>query len=102
MLLLFFFFLMIRRPPRSTLFPYTTLFRSICKHGRPALCNCLLRRIGVRIGDAAAHVACRHMARGRVDVAGLVVEEEVRLELAQERALFQAAEEHGLDRKSVV
>src|SRR6266850_5807404 len=27
----FFFFLMIRRPPRSTLFPYTTLFRSIMK-----------------------------------------------------------------------
>src|SRR5688572_32739893 len=27
----FFFFLMIRRPPRSTLFPYTTLFRSV-KH----------------------------------------------------------------------
>src|SRR3712207_6974029 len=25
-----FFFLMIRRPPRSTLFPYTTLFRSLC------------------------------------------------------------------------
>src|SRR6201991_5347061 len=28
--LFFFFFLMIRRPPRSTLFPYTTLFRSLC------------------------------------------------------------------------
>src|SRR2546430_13724416 len=28
-LILFFFFLMIRRPPRSTLFPYTTLFRSV-------------------------------------------------------------------------
>src|SRR2546429_3635309 len=28
-LYLFFFFLMIRRPPRSTLFPYTTLFRSL-------------------------------------------------------------------------
>src|SRR6478752_8602214 len=27
-LFVFFFFLMIRRPPRSTLFPYTTLFRS--------------------------------------------------------------------------
>src|SRR5205823_14101704 len=27
-LVLFFFFLLIRRPPRSTLFPYTTLFRS--------------------------------------------------------------------------
>src|SRR5438874_9334857 len=30
-LVFFFFFLMIRRPPRSTLFPYTTLFRS-CFH----------------------------------------------------------------------
>src|SRR5256885_10388375 len=30
LLLFFFFFLMIRRPPRSTLFPYTTLFRSPC------------------------------------------------------------------------
>src|SRR2546427_10133157 len=28
LLILLFFFLMIRRPPRSTLFPYTTLFRS--------------------------------------------------------------------------
>src|SRR3989442_6275365 len=27
----YFFFLMIRRPPRSTLFPYTTLFRSLCR-----------------------------------------------------------------------
>src|SRR5690348_18484261 len=27
----FFFFLMIRRPPRSTLFPYTTLFRSVLR-----------------------------------------------------------------------
>src|SRR2546430_11533513 len=32
---IFFFFLMIRRPPRSTLFPYTTLFRS-CR--RRAFC----------------------------------------------------------------
>src|SRR5256885_4592112 len=31
--LLLFFFLMIRRPPRSTLFPYTTLFRSISGAG---------------------------------------------------------------------
>src|SRR3989454_6076231 len=31
----FFFFLMIRRPPRSTLFPYTTLFRS--HHGAQGL-----------------------------------------------------------------
>src|SRR6266481_6819667 len=31
-----FFFLMIRRPPRSTLFPYTTLFRSPAAGGGPA------------------------------------------------------------------
>src|SRR2546428_9311310 len=30
----FFFFLMIRRPPRSTLFPYTTLFRSLLQADR--------------------------------------------------------------------
>src|SRR2546430_12611357 len=33
---MFFFFLMIRRPPRSTLFPYTTLFRSP-REGHPRL-----------------------------------------------------------------
>src|SRR5215212_10338212 len=32
LLFVFFFFLMIRRPPRSTLFPYTTLFRSNPPH----------------------------------------------------------------------
>src|SRR5688572_31129723 len=37
MLFLFFFFLMIRRPPRSTLFPYTTLFRS--DPGTPRMCG---------------------------------------------------------------
>src|SRR3989454_3583344 len=35
-LIFFFFFLMIRRPPRSTLFPYTTLFRSSALSRRPA------------------------------------------------------------------
>src|SRR3712207_7722918 len=32
-----FFFLMIRRPPRSTLFPYTTLFRSVFERERAAM-----------------------------------------------------------------
>src|SRR5258708_20566575 len=32
-----FFFLMIRRPPRSTLFPYTTLFRSITSASRSSI-----------------------------------------------------------------
>src|SRR2546430_16501841 len=33
----FFFFLMIRRPPRSTLFPYTTLFRSVLLNAGAAI-----------------------------------------------------------------
>src|SRR5256885_5002860 len=35
----FFFFLMIRRPPRSTLFPYTTLFRSYFVEKRNTVCE---------------------------------------------------------------
>src|SRR5438105_12449594 len=52
MVSLFFFFLMIRRPPRSTLFPYTTLFRS---GARPAAGH----RPHVRAprGEGAAHAA---------------------------------------------
>src|SRR2546430_11946682 len=40
----FFFFLMIRRPPRSTLFPYTTLFRSLGQRRSTA------SRCGRRVG----------------------------------------------------
>src|SRR2546426_10571869 len=40
---MFFFFLMIRRPPRSTLFPYTTLFRS----GDPELGRIVARHLAV-------------------------------------------------------
>src|SRR5205085_8739609 len=43
---LIFFFLIIRRPPRSTLFPYTTLFRSASASPRCALPNCGCRRAG--------------------------------------------------------
>src|SRR5690348_18448545 len=35
-----FFFLMIRRPPRSTLFPYTTLFRSRARSGNTTDSSC--------------------------------------------------------------
>src|SRR3712207_7764515 len=51
-----FFFLMIRRPPRSTLFPYTTLFRSdrvaTGRLRRPALHVRLIRRPGLPVRDA--------------------------------------------------
>src|SRR5256885_8578919 len=58
---LFFFFLMIRRPPRSTLFPYTTLFRSI---GQLALE--LLRNPGVVCVQEGQPLA-RRLARGPID-----------------------------------
>src|SRR5471030_3364083 len=44
---LFFFFLMIRRPPRSTLFPYTTLFRPRHRRRRNQQLGALLRRPAV-------------------------------------------------------
>src|SRR5260221_7822170 len=49
-----FFFLMIRRPPRSTLFPYTTLFRSA-----PPRERCSWQR-SVR-GSFSAHLDCRRL-----------------------------------------
>src|SRR2546421_12500496 len=53
---LFFFFLMIRRPPRSTLFPYTTLFRSLAPDRAimpptDELLASLAQKLGVRARD---------------------------------------------------
>src|SRR3712207_8362840 len=45
---LFFFFLMIRRPPRSTLFPYTTLFRSLGWRGRGRPSHARYEALGAR------------------------------------------------------
>src|SRR5258707_14927910 len=67
----FFFFLMIRRPPRSTLFPYTTLFRSPDgAHDHPIS----LRKTP---GDAARDVRCEPClaAIGPVDFFGARSEE---------------------------
>src|SRR5258707_3553776 len=44
---------MIRRPPRSTLFPYTTLFRSVVDQGQHALAGCM---------DVAEHFCHRGIA----------------------------------------
>src|SRR5256885_11681034 len=41
---------MIRRPPRSTLFPYTTLFRSLLMRGPPELRFVLATRHDLRLG----------------------------------------------------
>src|SRR2546422_8049451 len=46
---------MIRRPPRSTLFPYTTLFRSGCKANRRATLHWNLEQAGALAIAAAGH-----------------------------------------------
>src|SRR6267143_5897839 len=62
----FFFFLMIRRPPRSTLFPYTTLFRSKAKLWEACRGNVLfLRELLLRSEEHTSelqsqfHLVCR-------------------------------------------
>src|SRR3712207_7862210 len=66
---------MIRRPPRSTLFPYTTLFRSATEHGesndRPALTQCGCCGF-LWLGDPLADTLMRPRA---VEVPDILVED---------------------------
>src|SRR2546429_8334948 len=57
---------MIRRPPRSTLFPYTTLFRSDGDPGpaRPELADAGRDKIRLRLGDAAEILVDRGLQLG--------------------------------------
>src|SRR3712207_7317681 len=75
-----FFFLMIRRPPRSTLFPYTTLFRSW---------DLLARRVLVGLAGAP-DAGLRLQARGALS----------RLLLVPTAAVVVAGAERPVDRKS--
>src|SRR3712207_8101056 len=54
-----FFFLMIRRPPRSTLFPYTTLFRSVSLVREREDCVIVALRDGVAVPAAPARALAR-------------------------------------------
>src|SRR3712207_7740717 len=58
-----FFFLMIRRPPRSTLFPYTTLFRSVEAVER------------ARDAEAQSGADAPRVLAGHVDLADVVIRE---------------------------
>src|SRR3989442_7425101 len=55
-----FFFLMIRRPPRSTLFPYTTLFRSLHQGGRRTDAHAC---VSGKRRERGGQPACRHLER---------------------------------------
>src|SRR2546423_12404508 len=80
-----FFFLMIRRPPRSTLFPYTTLFRS--RHGLRVVARELLAAAG-EIGHDAAGLA--RGARDLVARAGERVSQHGEVALAGLHPLHEA------------
>src|SRR5688572_32767300 len=75
------FFLMIRRPPRSTLFPYTTLFRS--------------DDIDVRVSERKAEV-CAMLRKGAVDC--LVVQ--TGAADLQPNDLIEIMDDQAVDRKS--
>src|SRR5256885_12863062 len=83
-----FFFLMIRRPPRSTLFPYTTLFRSIgieaahvaradeaLARGVEPFGLARLGRLAVIAGHHAGRMAHDLAIRARGDLAAVLVDE---------------------------
>src|SRR3712207_9468739 len=91
----FFFFLMIRRPPRSTLFPYTTLFRSRGRRRRAAAPR--LRR--PRDGRSAGGLG---RTWGEVCIAGAARSEEHTSELQSRqylvcRLLLEKKNNHTLD-----
>src|SRR2546429_8434646 len=69
-MLSFFFFLMIRRPPRSTLFPYTTLFRSVVG-ATGTIGQAVIRRLTRRGLPVLA------VARGQDDLAKLASTDEL-------------------------
>src|SRR3712207_2063237 len=62
---LLFFFLMIRRPPRSTLFPYTTLFRSVLR----AVEQNAFRRNQSKVGSVE-EIYVRHGSNGEGKAVG--------------------------------
>src|SRR6266498_2125696 len=72
-----FFFLMIRRPPRSTLFPYTTLFRSDPAGRRPELQRSTLPgKVREHLNDWRHHRRVEHVSSALViDRRGALAEE---------------------------
>src|SRR5258706_4780314 len=64
--LFFFFFLMIRRPPRSTLFPYTTLFRSVSLSGATNK-TAIFRIIAKALGLGSSYMRKANEMQARIE-----------------------------------
>src|SRR2546426_11810326 len=100
--MLSFFFLMIRRPPRSTLFPYTTLFRSVTGGG-----SGLGRAISLLFAEEGAHVVVNDVRREAAEATvaqmkgpagGRAIQADV-ADVGQVKAMFATVERElgGLD-----
>src|SRR3712207_8990625 len=85
---------MIRRPPRSTLFPYTTLFRSVDVVLAEAAYDVAVRRRG--FGDQRADGADHEPGRGRdLDVVGPEVGVELRVGMELDRKSTRLNSSHA-------
>src|SRR3989442_8176999 len=100
-----FFFLMIRRPPRSTLFPYTTLFRSLLvKHGVRRAMNVILQGEGrpfgvLEVDSRSENEFSTHdvaFLQGAANLLGMAIERE-----RNERNLKAALERHQVLLKEI-
>src|SRR2546430_13149999 len=90
-LVFFFFFLMIRRPPRSTLFPYTTLFRSRSAATRP--------RSPVWAGRARGNTTCSRPCRSEEHTSELQSQSNLvcRLLLEKKKKISELPQHRPLD-----
>src|SRR3989449_3595052 len=92
---------MIRRPPRSTLFPYTTLFRSeahytlgtvLKQQGRlPEAADALRQAIRLQPDFAGAHTTLAAVLRQLGDTAGAAAESKAGAEISKQKTNQQAA-----------
>src|SRR2546428_9518381 len=87
-MIIYFFFLMIRRPPRSTLFPYTTLFRSRLFQGGVGLGG----RVG---GERAVHARLVGLEAG-----GTLARGEQRAQRGARGRVLDRSEEHTSELQS--
>src|SRR5687768_17853015 len=92
---LLFFFLMIRRPPRSTLFPYTTLFRSWVSEMAVTLFNRGALRFHKRLRDVRSEEHTSDSSHGYISYAVFCLKKKRRASHLR-RALFVEALDHSL------
>src|SRR5438034_8127555 len=90
---------MIRRPPRSTLFPYTTLFRSGLERGRAGRCR--RRRQGRKGAAAPARARAGDRKSTRLNSSHTVISYAVFCLKKKKRSDAQSRGEEVLDRKRI-